>query len=316
MIRKSPLPPAGAALQPQEPRITLSQQLSASLRHLKQRITLLPEPYACCMLFFTVAAQGSTDGVFFVRRTTLEAAWREGSTRVRQWAWMRQLAAVELRIDWPDEILVIGNRLPGLLPWGAASAWALADDDLEHAELLPPTALPGASRAATGRHGGLDACAPPLRGLAEVNLLLRLQGLHVDRNGLQTPLPTVPAPPRLPAPLQLQPDQRQHGAGCERRCVPEALRLVQRQAANPARALAEMLEAIERALACLEQHMSGRQGPPDPADVEQALGLLVFTRHIAARNADVPLAALLSRMERLTTHLAVYANGQVSRIST
>lgn len=324
MIRKSPHPPAGPALQSQEPRITLSQQLSASLRHLKQRITLLPEPYACCMLFFTVAAQGSPDGVFFVRRTTLEAAWREGSTRVRQWAWMRQLAAVELRIDWPDEILVIGNRLPGLLAWGAASAWALADDDLEHAELLPPAALPGASHAATGGQGGTDACAPPLRGLAEVNLLLRLQGLHVDRNGLQTPLPTAPAlqrppaspPPRPPAPLHLQPDQRRHGAGCDRRCVPEALLLAQRQAANPALALAEMLEAIERALACLEQHMHGRQVPPDPADVEQAMGLLVFTRHIAGRNADVPLAALLSRMERLTTHLAVYAKGEISGTRT
>lgn len=199
MIRKNPLPTAGRALQPQEPRVTLSQQLSVSLRHLKSRITLLPDPYACCVLFFTVAADGAQTGVFFVRRSTLEAAWREGTTRVRQWAWMRQLTAVELRIDWPDEIVVIGNRIPALHPWDAASAWALADDGLEHAELMPPTALASASHAAAGAQGLQRAATLPLPDLAEVNLLLRLQGLHVDRNGLLSELPAALAPQRTPA---------------------------------------------------------------------------------------------------------------------
>lgn len=205
MISNHSLPPAGHALQLQEPRINLSLQLSASLRHLKRRITLLPEPYACCVLFFTVAAEGEQDGVFFVRRTTLEAAWREGSTRVRQWAWMRQLSAVELRIDWPDEIMVIGNRIPTLYQWGAASAWALADDDLEHAELLPPLtrqdspAGPGQEALNARRKPG---AAPPFPALAEVNLLLRLQGLHVDRDGMQTELPTASGPPPLPPPIR------------------------------------------------------------------------------------------------------------------
>lgn len=198
MIRKPLLPTAGHALQPQEPRITLSHQLSASLRHLKPRITLLPEPYACCVLFFTVAAEGAQSGVFFVRRTTLEAAWREGTTRVRQWAWMRQLPAVELRIDWPDEIVVIGNRIPTLYQWKAASAWALADDDLEHAELIPPLAL--ASAGNNLRSTPLKPFdATPLPLLADVNLLLRLQGLHMDQEGVQTELPTVPGPQRSPA---------------------------------------------------------------------------------------------------------------------
>lgn len=198
MIRKPLLPTAGQALQPQEPRITLSHQLSASLRHLKPRITLLPEPYACCVLFFTVAAEGAQAGVFFVRRTTLEAAWREGTTRVRQWAWMRQLPAVELRIDWPDEIVVIGNRIPTQYQWQAASAWALADDDLEHAELIPPPPLAGNGQDL--RHTPFNATPFPV--LAEVNLLLRLQGLHMDREGVQTDLPLTPGPQPTPAAMR------------------------------------------------------------------------------------------------------------------
>ncbi|MNY55794.1 hypothetical protein D3C86_1918030 [compost metagenome] len=106
---------------------------------------------------------------------------------------MRQLPAVELRIDWPDEIVVIGNRMPTLSQWSAASAWALADDDLEHAELIPPLALVSANERSLDAR--LQPSAPmPFPVLREVNLLLRLQGLHVDRDGVQTELPPTPAP--------------------------------------------------------------------------------------------------------------------------
>lgn len=310
MIRNSPLPSAGQALQPQEPRITLSLQLSASLRHLKPRITLLPEPYACCALFFTVAAEGAQDGVFFVRHATLEAAWREGTTRVRQWAWMRQLSAVELRIDWADEILVIGKRIPAPYHWGAASAWALADDDLEHAELIPPLAVAGAS------HDPLDAGLPqyasrPFPVLAEVNLLLRLQGLHVDRNGVQTELPAAPAPQRLAprvASGTAAPFSAAHGAHCGRRCVSEALLLAQLQATDPAMGQAGLIPSMERAFACLESNTDGLHLRTDAACIEQAMCLLIFTGYVASRNTDGALTRLVAQMERLCRDLDAIKN--------
>ena len=179
----------------QEPLVPLSLQLSSSLQHLKQRITPLAEPYSCCVLFFTVTAEGAQECVFFVRRATLEAAWREGTTRVRQWAWMRQLSAVELRIDWPTEIVSIGERIPPLCQWGPASNWALADDGLEHAEFLPPVALRGAH---AGRlEAWLRSCAraaafPALVGVSIPTMIWRsctlpalIQGRASDHSLLQ-----------------------------------------------------------------------------------------------------------------------------------
>lgn len=205
MIRKFPLTETGPPLQvksdmqPVQTRITLSQQLSAGLRHLEQHITLLPEPYACCILFFTVSAPGEDACVFFVRRVTLEAAWREGSTRVRQWAWVRKLNAVELRIDWPQEILVITGPLPPPVQGSRASAWALADDDLEHAELISPRDLPHASQALLDIQLKNWVAPGDSPAVAPVNLLLRLQGLDICSNGVQTALTGgSPLPPGMP----------------------------------------------------------------------------------------------------------------------
>ena len=326
MTHKRPLDTAGQALparstmRPGEARVTLSRQLSTSLQHLQQRITLLPEPYACCVLFFTVAAQGADTGVFFVRRSTLEAAWREGSTRVRQWAWVRQLSAIELRIDWPSEIMVIGSRIPSLCQSGEASAWALADDDLEHAELIPPLALSHARPSDLGNR--LEQCmaAPsmlPVR--SEVNLLLRLQGLHTGEDGLATALPKVAqappmpwsaptpgsSPPRAEAPCCAAPFHAgSHPHGCDRRCVTYALLLAQHRVADNEFAQAGVVQAIERAFTCLEKNIDSLGMRADAADIEQSMCLLIFTRYISSRKTDGAFDSLVQHMERLAQHLS------------
>ncbi len=331
MIHKRPLTTAGQALPAQsampsgEPRITLSLQLSTSLQHLEQRITLLPEPYSCCVLFFTVAAQGSEDCVFFVRRSTLEAAWREGTTRVRQWAWVRQLSAVELRIDWPNEIVVIGSRIPALCQWGSASAWALADDDLEHAELIPPLVLSHASQSDLDTRLRQSVATPMFPVLADVNLLLRLQGLHIDEDGVHTELPKTPPGQHMPVQPQVSrmaPPQTEymfcaqppcdgaglHGVDCDRLCVTYALLLAQRHVAETDLAQAGVIQAIERAFTCLERNMDRLRMRADAAYIEQSMCLLIFTRYISIRNTDGAFTNLISHMERLAQHLNTIKN--------
>lgn len=294
----------GPALQLQEPLVPLSLQLSSSLQHLKQRITPLAEPYACCVLFFTVTAQGAQECVFFVRRATLEAAWREGTTRVRQWAWMRQLSAVELRIDWPTEIVAIGNRIPPLCQWGPGSSWALADDGLEHAEFLPSVALPGA--AAGCLQAWLKSCAraAAFPALAEVNLLLRLEGLHVDSNGVQAELPG--SQPRRFAPHaanQCSGPQHHHNAcrdeRCDRLCVTYALLLARHHAAHSEAARAGLLQALELAFACLEKNLANLREQIDAAYIETAMCLLIFARYLSSREMDEAFARLSDRVEQL-----------------
>lgn len=322
MIPKRPPATAHAAqsaIRPGLPQTTLSLQLSASLRHLEQRITLLPEPYSCCVLFFTVAAQGARTGVFFVRRSTLEAAWREGTTRVRQWAWARQLSVVELRIDWPDEIVVIGSRMPALGQWGPASAWAVADDDLEHAELIPPLELSTETLGGphTHRNQGVAASSFPL--LAEVNLLLRLQGLHIGEDGVHTELPEaqpaqpLPLPARQPPTSALetstrfcvqQPDDAAPSLECDRRCVTHALLLTQHHIAQTALAQGDVIHAIERAFNCVEKNIDSLRTHEDAAYIEQTMCLLIFTRYISSRNTDGAFNNLVQHMERLAHNLS------------
>lgn len=322
MIPKRPPTTAHAAqsaIRPDPPRTTLSLQLSASLQHLEQRITLLPEPYSCCVLFFTVAAQGARTGVFFVRRSTLEAAWREGTTRVRQWAWARQLSAVELRIDWPDEIVVIGSRMPPLGQWGPASAWAVADDDLEHAELIPSLELSNASEGGAQAHLNQSVAAPSFPLLAEVNLLLRLQGLHIGEDGVRTELPEVapaqhlplPARPSKTPPLQFCAQRPHEGDAarsfvCDRRCVTHALLLTQHHIAQTALAQDDVIQAIERAFNCVEKNINSQRTHEDAAYIEQTMCLLIFTRYISSRNTDGAFNNLIQHMERLAQNLSSF----------
>lgn len=308
---------AQSAMRPGPTRTTLSLQLSASLQHLEQHITLLPEPYSCCVLFFTVAAQGSRNCVFFVRRSTLEAAWREGTTRVRQWAWARQLSAVELRIDWPDEIVVIGSRMPALGQWGPASAWAVADDDLEHAELIPSLELSKASQGAPHVHLNQSVAAPSFPLLAEVNLLLRLQGLHIGVDGVHTELPEaapaqhmpLPARPSKTSPLQFCAHQPREGDAahrfaCDRRCVTHALLLTQHHIAQTELAQDDVIQAIERAFNCVEKNIDSQRTQEDATYIEQTMCLLIFTRYISSRNTDGAFNNLIQHMERLAQNLS------------
>lgn len=312
--------PTQSAMRPGETRVTLSLQLSASLQHLKQRITLLPEPYSCCVLFFTVSAQGAQACVFFVRRSTLEAAWREGTTRVRQWAWARKLSAVELRIDWPSEIVVIGSHIPPLCQLGAASAWALADDNLEHAELIPSLELSPASQGRLDTRLKQSVAAPMFPQLAEVNLLLRLQGLHIAEDGvhieaqpaqamdaLPPPAPAAMPLPRAQVPLcehQQQGGDATQGFGCDRLCVTYALMLTQHHITETELAQDDVIQAIERAFTCVEKNIDGLRMRDDAAYIEQTMCLLIFTRYISSRNTDGAFNNLIQHMERLAQHLA------------
>ncbi|MEG0003016.1 MAG: hypothetical protein RR720_20790 [Comamonas sp.] len=323
---------AQSALRPGPARTTLSLQLSASLQHLAQRITLLPEPYSCCVLFFTVAAQGARNCVFFVRRSTLEAAWREGTTRVRQWAWARQLSAVELRIDWPDEIVVIGSRMPALGQWGPASAWAVADDDLEHAELIPSLEPSNGSQGGPQTHLNQSVAAPSFPLLAEVNLLLRLQGLHIGEDGVHTQLPEVAPAQHMPLPAhppgtftlksktQFCAQQPHEGDaarsfGCDRRCVTHALLLTQHHIAQTELAQGDVIHAIERAFHCVEKNIDSLRTHEDAAYIEQTMCLLIFTRYISSRNTDGAFNNLIQHMERLAQNLSAikklpYSDGE------
>lgn len=310
--------PAQSAMQPGETRVTLSHQLSISLQHLEQRITLLPEPYSCCVLFFTVAARGAEACVFFVRRSTLEAAWREGATRVRQWAWVRQLSAVELRIDWPNEIVVIGSQVPTLRQWRSASAWALADDDLEHAELAPPLKLNKASQSDLETHLKQCIATPSLKLLSDVKLLLRLQGMHIGEDGVHSELPKFqstqriplqPAAPKMPHPWVKAPVCEQHernnsaGFSCDRLCVTYALLLTQHHIAETELAQGDVIRAIERAFNCVEKNIESLRMRSDADYIEQTMCLLTFTRYISNRNTDGAFSNLISHMERLVRHL-------------
>ncbi|UYG51915.1 hypothetical protein [Comamonas endophytica] len=300
---------AQPAPQLQEPLVHLSLQLSSSLQFLKQRITPLAEPYSCCVLFFTVTAQGAQECVFFVRRATLEAAWREGTTRVRQWAWMRQLSAVELRIEWPIEIVSIGDRIPPLCQWGPASTWALADDGLEHAEFLPSVALPDAG--ADCLQSWLKSCAraAAFPALAEVNLLMRLEGLHVDGNGVQTELPGL-RPHGCRGPCGLH--QRHAGAcsdeRCDRLCVSYALLLARHHAAHCDATRAGLIQALELAFACLEKNLGQLRAQIDASYIKTAMCLLIFTRYLSSREMDGAFVRLAHQVERLASALEALNN--------
>lgn len=317
--------PAKINIQPEEISITLALQLSSSLRHLEAHITPLPEPYSCCMLFFTVTAEGQDACVFIVRRDTLAAAWREGATRVRQWAWVRQLNAVDLRIDWPHEISVIESRIPWLCQLDSASAWALADEDLEYAELLPPMELSNVSQATL--HTRLKTCIPSnnVPAATPANLLLRLQGLHVGSNGVQTVLPrTQPAqhPPALPIdPWQpfirtvhmLCQQQQRDGnwlnvMGCDHLGMIYALLLAQRHVAVTEPAHAMLAQAIDRAIAYPGKNIDSLLLRTVTAHIEQAMRLLVYTRYICSRHGRHDSPHLLDRMARLAENLSYLEN--------
>lgn len=273
----------------------LTQQLAVSLDYLRKRITVLPEPYGSCVLFFTVAAEGEDACVFFVRRATLDAAWREGSTRVRQWAWVRNLGTVELRIDWPRDIAPFPSLPIPCWTADSASAWAIADDSLENAELIPPFELPCGSQAIQDLpppYGQCSATDPPQK------LLLRLQGLYMGEAATPVALPRVPWSMLRRnlhhAPLQQLPYraaqsvlmQQQHAQGHwaetslhDHLGITYALLLVHHHTDTTEPTHAVLAQGLKRAIGYLRSNMDTLLQPLDEKLVLQAQYLLVLARY-------------------------------------
>lgn len=123
----------------------LSLQLTQALAYLQIRARPLHAQDFGFLLLFSVASESSNSSVFLVEGSSLEAAWRKGATRVRQWAWARQQEHVQLRIDWVQDITPLPEKaaLRGITSWKHRSSktLALADSDLEAATPLLKAAL-------------------------------------------------------------------------------------------------------------------------------------------------------------------------------
>ena len=149
----------------------LSLQLAQALAYLQKRVAPLPEQHLGYMLLFSVAAECRNSSVFLVRGTTLEAAWRKGATRVRQWAWAHQEASTQLRIDWVQDISPLPGKaaLRGNLSWKHLSSktLAVADASLEKAVPLLQAALMGCDSLELEQFAG------------QSGLLLHLQGIYI-----------------------------------------------------------------------------------------------------------------------------------------
>ncbi|MGB3070741.1 MAG: hypothetical protein WBC18_19455 [Ottowia sp.] len=307
---------------PPERGVTLSHQLSTSFRYVEEHITHLPEPYSCCMLFFSVAAPGQEAGVFFVRRPTLEAAWREGSTRVRQWAWVRKLKAVELRIDWPHQIFSLEGRPfdESMMKPYQGSAWALADEDLENAELTPPVRLRGDTRRPAGPIESPSTAAAPAP-----HWLLLMRGMHMGSDGAQLALPRVHTPfqstlfgdarsaaSRLPyvATLKMLCDQQQPEGSwesavdvCEHLGMTYALLLAQRHIPESEPVHGTLADTIDRAVAYLRENLEPLLLGPGGVHAEQAICMVVFARYLESRNDFGESSDLAVPMEQLEESL-------------
>ncbi len=265
----------------------LSQQLANGLEYLARHMVLLPEPYPGCILFFTVSAENKVASVFHVRATTLEAAWREGATRVRQWAWARKRDEVDLRIDWAQDItpLKADSPLPDCSAWTQAPmrSLALADASLERAQLLQPL-LPDPHPLGSETGSAQPPLHPPC-------LLLHLRGIYIsgEQPALAVPRTDPPEqrlwPHLVPVHAALQQLLAQQGKdgswpGCEDVCdhlgVTYALLQAQRHAGSAA-----LAQAIALAVDHVEQRLQ-----PLPGDcLPSALAMLVLARHL--RNSFV-----------------------------
>ena len=289
---------------------SLVQQLGLGLDYLKTRTSPLPEPFGDCILLMSVATPGEPVATFYVRRATLDAAWRAGTTQVRQWAWSRNLDCLELRIDWPSHISALQGSTPVSSQRPAVSAWALADESLEQVQLVPPQRWPATVPAPSA---WLPGMAEPPDSLPRAHWLLHLQGLFVNSEGSLTQLPRVdPAPvpstaPALPLPLPL-PLGDASLAMLQSLAVPEpalspwsnerleafcarlyALLLVQQHyQQQPGDALSQqrgLSQLLGRAALQLCQQVQRQQAEP-AQKLNHALCLLVLARYAQAQRAD------------------------------
>ena len=180
--------------EPQADPIDLAQQLDLAFRFVAQHVVSLPDPYACCVLFFTVAAEELPVTSFSIRRVTVHAAWREGATRVRQWAWAHNVNEAELRIDWACGIQPASAPSGPLRAADPARTWALADDELEDTELL--TAL---GNNTSRNLANVQSLCDPVHATTHARWQLLLEGVYIDPQGELTALPR----PRL-SPIHLR----------------------------------------------------------------------------------------------------------------
>ncbi len=164
--------------------VDLAQQLDLAFRFVAQHVVSLPDPYACCVLFFTVAAEALPVSSFSIRRVTLHAAWREGATRVRQWAWAHNASGVELRIDWACGIQPVTPQQSQLRTADPTRTWALADDELEYTELL--TAL---GKNTSRNLAEVQSLCDPVPVTTHARWQLLLEGVYIDQQGELTALP-------------------------------------------------------------------------------------------------------------------------------
>lgn len=318
---------AGHAPRPSRGGVSLTQQLNVSRRHLEARFTHLPDPYSCCMLFFTVAAPGHESSAFFVRRSTLEAAWREGATRVRQWAWVRKQESLELRIDWPHEIVPIEGHDFHRRMWESHQdfTWALADEDLENAEIIPPVWFRGDNQRASGGGGITFARSAFIQARtsdASSYLLMQMRGVHTNRQGMQTALPRVHAPlfgetvsnsswlPYLATLNMLCGEQRLEGNWedaadvCDHLALTYALLLSRAhiKVTDPVRG--KLKDAIRRAISYALQNMSTLLAKAIDMPFAQAMYVLVFARYLEGLDSRGDGSAAMRAVEQIAESLS------------
>ncbi|WP_051303713.1 UDP-N-acetylmuramoyl-tripeptide--D-alanyl-D-alanine ligase [Comamonas composti] len=288
----------------------LSQQLAKSLEYLERHLLLLPSPYPGCVMFFTVSAADQEVSVFHVRASTLDAAWNEGATRLRQWAWARKQNAVTLRIDWVHQISDLNEDYEprsegGILPL------AVADSKLERIDLLPSSWLPEGPGLSRRLHTG--AQAP--RGDQEPTLLLHLRSIYIEESGPVTALVQTLDPAPSPRPQRMPPmrttlslllqQQRSNGSWQEQPSLSTHLGMTyalvhaQRQIHDD-----RLPYAIERAMAYLELLPL----PAPGALIDCAMALVVRSRYLGssalARAPGAPGSARrLPQMDLLATTL-------------
>lgn len=320
---------------------SLVQQLGLGLDYLKTRTSPLPEPFGDCILLLSVATPGEPVATFYVRRATLDAAWRAGSTQVRQWAWSRSLDCLELRIDWPLHISALPGGASSASPQPAVSAWALADESLEQVQLVPPQRWPATAPAPST---WLPGMAEPPGSLPRAHWLLHLQGLFVNSEGCLTQLPRSAAAPlsnAVPVAAAAPTTAMTTATATPRTSslpIGEASLAMLQGLAVPESALSpwnpERLEAFCArlyALLLVQQHY--QQQPGDPASLQRglsqllgraamqlcqqiqhpqqaqaqglphALCLLVLARYVQAHRAE-PQASLLPLMAQLAQRIA------------
>ena len=305
--------PYGTTAPPVLP-VELSQQLDLAFRFVAQHAVSLPDPFACCVLFFTMTSEKLPVTSFSIRRVTIHAAWREGATRVRQWAWANNAEHVELRVDWACGIKPIAANASPTGANDSSRTWALADDELEQAKLL------NALGHSTSRNlADMDSLSEPVTSSTHARWQLLLEGVYIDPHGSTTALPrprlspthlrNSPAGPTLYRAAQQLIAQRQSDDGS----WPEASSLLDHLGITYALLLAQQhtprdgtppqptAHASHRAIVYMIEQMRRWSLYDDGSEELQSLSLLVLMRYIGnfpgAGNA-APIKNLVAKLSQ------------------